>query len=155
MDLGTRGAAMTHLFSCCLSAVESFHFTRDHWWGTTNQSKSFCLWSCLVWAHASPVLVNYTSSYWWGSTSTMHTWCDTQQSNSLFWRVVPCTATISLATTPQWNKSLHEQCIMQLKIEWFSLFVIQIGYALTALFVRAIKDLIAFLCLHDYFKSPF
>lgn len=44
---------------------------------------------------------------------------------------------------------------MQLKIEWFSLFVIQIGYALIALFVRAIKDLIAFLYLHDYFKLPF
>lgn len=128
---------------------------RDHWLGTTGQSKSFCLWSCLIWAHASPILVNYIRSYWWGNTRNMQTRCDTRQSNSFIWRVILCFATVSLVTTPQWNKSLHRQRIMQSKIEWFSVFIIQIGNALIALFVRAITDLKAFLCLHDYFKSPF
>lgn len=73
------------LLSCW---VLSLHW-RDRWLGTTDQSKSFCLWSCLIWAHASPLLVNYTRSYWWGSTRNMQTWCDTHQSNSLIWRVIP------------------------------------------------------------------
>lgn len=68
--------------------VLSLHW-RDHWLGTTDQSKSFCLWNCLIWAHVSPLLVNYTRSYWWGSTRNMQTWCDTHQSNSLIWRVIP------------------------------------------------------------------
>lgn len=120
----------SHCWSVCKFAM-CFHFFRDHRLEIIDQSKSFCYCICLIWAYASSVCVNYRS-YWWGSIWNVQTWCVTHGNDSIVWRAIPCFSTILL----QWNKSLQRPSIMQSKIGWFSLFLIELDNAIFALFAN-------------------